>query len=214
MHIKKRTTLRYLDRLKEHTSRNERIVVISPSSHPMRYLPVPDPSIPSRLPLILRIIPRPILFWFSFPLRRGEEEGWKGRGGWPGHIIKAAWKQYKTIKGSYHNRAVQPGTILYLAGKRGRVEGYGSHTREPTYSDRGRGREGGGGVSCLIYVIITWSPESKLGGLLQISDLHIWIVRPLSSFIAILPRSSLAKLYEFFSSLAGISLDFLRGDKW
>lgn len=74
--------------------------------------------------------------------------------------------------------------------------------------------EGGGGVSCLIYVIITWSPESKLGGLLQISDLHIWIVRPLSSFIAILPRSSLAKLYEFFSSLAGISLDFLRGDKW
>lgn len=55
----------------------------------------------------------------------------EGGGGWPGHIIKAAWKQYKTIKGSYHNRAVQPGTILYLAGKRER-EGEGvrqPHTR-------------------------------------------------------------------------------------
>lgn len=62
----------------------------------------------------------------------------RGGGGWPGRIIKAAWKQYKTIKGSYHNRAVQPGTILYLAGKRGGGGGYGSRTREPTYSDGGK----------------------------------------------------------------------------
>lgn len=87
----------------------------------------------------------------------------RGGGGWPGRIIKAAWKQYKTIKGSYHNRAVQPGTILYLAGKRG---GEGEYTQPHTRADVQRWGKGGGKrveeVSCLIYVIITWSPESKL----------------------------------------------------
>lgn len=69
----------------------------------------------------------------------------RGGGGWPGRIIKAAWKQYKTIKGSYHNRAVQPGTILYLAGKRGGDGGTAAAHASRRIAMGERWREGGGG---------------------------------------------------------------------
>lgn len=52
---------------------------------------------------------RPRQFYFDSPGAEKERGTVRRRGeGWPGHIIKAAWKQYKTIKGSYRNRAVQP----------------------------------------------------------------------------------------------------------
>lgn len=109
------------EREREHTSSPGAL----PSHALLQILASPNPSYNTGAGNFILIL----LPW------QGEEEGWKerGGGGWPGHIIKAAWKQYKTIKGSYHNRAVQPARYCIWQ-KRG---GCGSHTREPTYSDRG-----------------------------------------------------------------------------
>lgn len=129
----------------------------------------------------------------------------RGGGGWPGRIIKAAWKQYKTIKGSYHNRAVQPGTILYLAGKRGGDGGTAAAHASRRIGERWREEGGGGQLSNICDNNLEPGIEALVAASCKSRICIYGLFDPFLLFIAIHP-------HEFCTNSplpSRISLDFL-----